>query len=664
MKISVGIDLGTTNSVAVYMEKGKFEYILFRNKESIPSVVFYQNDKVIVGDKAKKKAVLFPDNYIKSSKTFMGDAAKIWQIDDKDITPTNVAKEILSEIKSTITKQISGVDEVEVVITVPAYFTSSQIDETNKAAESAGYTVKQIITEPVAAALAYGFEDDINQKIFIVDIGGGTFDTAILEVKNQDFSTIAIGGDNRLGGDDFDNVILELFLKHIRRSEGVNLASFEKSGLSAEVYAKAYHMLVSKAEETKIELSDHEEVEISIANLFENYNFEMILTREDFESASTYILDTIKREITKTLDESNLDSSEINKVVLVGGSARIPAIRNYIVEVFKTTPYADKPLDKLVSIGAAIAASEENTVQIRDILSHTLGVEIINEMFSPIIPKNTRYPVSMAETYTTTCDYQESISVNVYEGENINNVNDNTYYGGFTLDNIEYAKQGVPNIEVTFTFDSNRILHVTAKDLNTNSTRSETIELDKGSRKKVTPEQIPFDIALAIDISTSMCGAPLEKAKEASRLLVGEMIDLSFHRIGLVAFGSGAQKYMDLSDNKYELIAAIDKLNCRGSTDMAGGIKKSRKEILNKAENKKLIILVTDGCPDSRHDTKKQAEKAREYNIKMVTVGIGNGIDRELLRDIASSKADYYEGDDFDQLPGIFKEITDSLQTK
>ncbi len=478
MKMNIGIDLGTTNSVASYMDKGKFEYILFRNKESIPSVVLYQNDKVIVGEKAKKKAVLFPENYIKSSKTYMGDMGKTWEIDGKTITPTDVAQEILSEIKNTIVKQFPDIDELEAVITVPAYFTSSQIDETKIAAESAGYKVKRIITEPVAAALAYGFEDTINQKIFIVDVGGGTFDTAILEVKNQDFQTIALGGDKKLGGDDFDNVILELFLKHIRKVEGVNLSSFEKSGLTAEVYVKAYHTLIAKAEETKIELSEQEEVEISIANLFNNYNFEMKLNREDFESASEYILDTIKREIENTLEDANTEPADIDKVVLVGGSARVPAIRNYVIDVFNTTPYADKPLDKLVSIGAAIAASEENTVQINDILSHTLGIRIIHDKFSRIIYKNTKYPVEKTERYTTTSDYQERISVKVYEGED-DDISNNTYYGGFTLDNIEYAEKGIPQIDVTFSFDSNRILHVTAKDINTNSSKSAIIELDK-----------------------------------------------------------------------------------------------------------------------------------------------------------------------------------------
>jgi len=365
------------------------------------------------------------------------------------------------------------------VITVPAYFTSSQIDETKKAGELAGLIVKQIITEPVSAAIAYGFEDNINQKIFIVDIGGGTFDTAILEVKNQVFNTLSIGGDNKLGGDDFDQKILDILLKYIRQNEGVNLSSLSKSGLNIESYSKAYQSLLLKAEETKMDLSEHDKVEISIANLFDNYNLEMVITKSEFEETSDDILYKIKKEINKTLEEANLNPDQIDKVVLVGGSSRIPAIRDFIIEIFNTTPYSDKPLDKLVAMGAAIAVTDENSVQINDIISHSLGIEIINEIFSPILIKNSKYPISSTEIYTTSSDYQEAVNVTVYEGED-ESINNNTLYGGFKLTDLEHAKQGIPKIEVTFEFDNNRILHVTAKDLNTNSINKQTIEINKG----------------------------------------------------------------------------------------------------------------------------------------------------------------------------------------
>jgi molecular chaperone DnaK len=479
MKAQVGIDLGTTNSVASYMNHGKIEYIKFRNKESIQSVAMYQNGKFIVGDKAKKKANLYPENYIKSSKTYMGDISKTWNIENREFSATDIAKEILLEIKSAIGKTISNTTEIEVVITVPAYFTSSQIDETKKAGVAAGLIVKQIITEPVSAAIAYGFEDDINQKIFIVDIGGGTFDTAILEVKNQVFNTLSIGGYSNLGGDDFDLKILNILLNHVRKNEGVNLSSLSKSGLDNEAYSKAYQSLLHKAEEAKVELSEHNKVEVSIANLFDNFNLELTITRSEFEESADDILYKIKKEINTTLEDANLNPNEINKVVLVGGSSRIPAIRDFIIEIFNTTPYSDKPLDKLVAMGAAIAVTDENTVQINDIISHSLGIKIVNERFSPILIKNSKYPVSLAKTYTTTDDYQEIVNIAVYEGED-DSIKNNKLYGGFELSDLEFAEKGVPQIEVTFEFDKNRILHVAARDLNTNSTNKQTIEINKG----------------------------------------------------------------------------------------------------------------------------------------------------------------------------------------
>ncbi len=228
-----------------------------------------------------------------------------------------------------------------------------------------------------------------------------------------------------------------------------------------------------------MELSEHEKVEVSIANLFDNYNLEFAIIRSEFEESTDDILYKIKKEIKATLEDANLNPNEIDKVVLVGGSSRIPAIRNFIIEIFNTTPYSDKPLDKLVAMGAAIAATDENTVQINDIISHSLGIKIINDKFSPILIKNSKYPIYLAKTYTTTDDYQEEVNIAVYEGED-NSINNNKLYGGFKLTDLEFAEKGIPQIEVTFEFDKNRILHVTARDLNTNSTNKQIIEINKG----------------------------------------------------------------------------------------------------------------------------------------------------------------------------------------
>jgi len=485
MKLEVGIDLGTTNSVVAFFENGSIQYLRFRNKESLTSTMLYQSGKITIGEMAKRKSAIYPENFIKSSKTELGNNNKTWKIEDKEFTPTDIATEILTETAKELKKKFSDLNEVKAVITVPAYFTSTQIDETKKAGERAGFTVKQIITEPVAAAVAYGFENQVNQKLFIVDIGGGTFDTSILEVNDKNFNTLAIGGDNRLGGDDFDNHILEYILKFIRKDKGVNLASLEKSGLIEDEYRRAYQALINKAEEVKIELSEYDDVEIEIANLFSDYNLTTSITRSEFENISSITIDKIKREIEKTLSEQGFSSSDVDKVVLVGGSARIPVVREFVTTLFGEKPFSDKPLDKLVAMGASIIAHDDNTVQVRDIISHSLGVELIDEKFSPILKKNQNYPLSHTEIYTTSMDFQQSVDVNVYEGEEIDNVNNNDFYGGFSLENIEQKNAGIPKIEVTFEFDKNRILKVTAKDIGSGSNRSENIDIDKGVKKKI-----------------------------------------------------------------------------------------------------------------------------------------------------------------------------------
>jgi len=660
--MNLGIDLGTTNSVVSYFDSGNIEYLRFRNQESISSVILYKDGKMTVGDMAKKKAVSNPRNFIKSSKTFMGDSSKNWKIEDTTFTPTDVATEILKEIKKTLGKKFSDVSEFVAVITVPAYFTSTQIDETKKAGEKAGFVIKQIITEPVSAAVAYGFEDELNQKLFIVDIGGGTFDTSILKVSNRNFETLAIDGDNKLGGDDFDNHILEYLLKHIRKEKGVNLASFEKSGIPEDEYIRAKQALITKSEDIKKELSEYEEVEIEISNLLSGYNLSTKITRDKFEDISSISIEKIKRTIKKTLDDLGYSTSDIDKVVLVGGSSKIPVVREFVTTLFGKAPYSDKPLDKLVAMGGAIVAQDDNAVTIRDIISHSLGIELIYDKFSPILKKNQNYPISHAEIYTTSMDFQQSVDINVFEGEDEDDVNNNAFYGGFSLDNIEQANAGVPQIEVTFEFDKNRILNVTAKDIRSGSSKSENIEIDKGVKKKITPDIKPFDIVLTIDVSGSMCGYPLDKAKEACNMMVSRMIDLNLHRVGLVEFDSYANTLSYLSNDKSLLQSSIARLSCKGGTDIADGLRETRQEVLSRAENSKLVILVTDGGSSERPAI-TESNKLKENGSRVVAIGVGHGVNESLLRDIASN-GDYYQIDSIDDLATIFQKISSSIQKK
>jgi molecular chaperone DnaK len=658
--VKIGIDLGTTNSVASLFENGNFTYAKFKRSETLSSTLLYQDGKVVVGDMAKRKSAIYAENYIKSSKTFMGDMKKSWSIEDREFSPTDVATEILSEIKRNIEKSF-GSGEVEAVITVPAYFKSSQIDETKRAGENAGFKVKQIITEPVAAAVAYGFESGVEEKLFIVDIGGGTFDTSILKVSSGRFQTLAIDGDSKLGGDNFDDHIVEAIFKHIRKEMGVNLSSFDKSGLGESEYRKAYQTVLNIAEETKIALSESESSDIDIPNLFSGYSLSMKLSRDEFESISKTSLQKIEMIIKRTLSDNSFSPKDIDRVVLVGGSSRIPAVGEFVSNLFGQKPYSDKPLDKLVAMGAALTANSGESIQIVDIISHSLGIEIVDGEFSPILNKNQQYPIAFTKRYTTVSNYQQSIDIEIFEGED-SDVDMNSYYGGFSLSNIEDAPAGVPQIDVTFEFDQNRILHVTAEDIGTGSKRKEEVDIEKGEVKRVKKSyEKAFDISLIVDISGSMCGDPLDRAKDACQLLVSEMIDLNTHRVGVVEFGSSARIVSPLSDSLYSLQRDIDYMECRGSTNMADGIS-TAKEVLKSGRNEKLAILVTDGYPDSGSGADSEGYSLKR-DTTLVTIGIGSGVDENFLRSLASSPQHYYSGSDFSQLASIFQKITNSLQT-
>ncbi|MGA1826215.1 MAG: Hsp70 family protein [bacterium] len=474
-KIKVGIDLGTTNSACATLVDGKFDYLKYKGgRHLLPSTILWKDGEITVGEKAKRISVLYPENFIKSSKIFMGDFSKIWEIEGRKFTPTDVAAEILTSIREEAEKKFNTHEKITAVITVPAYFSSNQIGETKRAAQMAGFDVKQIITEPVAAAIAYGFDDNTDQRLFAVDIGGGTFDVSILEVQANDFKTIAVDGDKRLGGDDFDKVLLDMCIKEIKKSIGVDLSSAENCKISKEEYCRAKQRLVLEVEAKKIELSESTEVEIEIPNLLtykdKIYNFTMTLTRKRFEKESSDLFKKIKNIIARCLKEAHMKPSAIDKVILVGGTAYLPAIQSYVKDLFKKEPYSDKPLENLVVMGATLVANDEDEeITVHDIISHSLGIEVIGNEYEKILLKNNRYPISRSKEFTTSVDFQKLVCIAIFEGEDESCANNNEFFGSFFLDNIEQAAAGVPRIEVTFAFDKSRDLIIVAKDLNTGS---------------------------------------------------------------------------------------------------------------------------------------------------------------------------------------------------
>lgn len=487
---SIGIDLGTTNSVACTIQNGKYRYLQFHHKDLLPSAILYKDGKVTVGELAKRKAMIYAGNYISSAKTYMGDD-KVWTIDDRSFTPVDVATEVLKEIYREAQRFFKNDEEIQAVITTPAYFSSSQNDATAEAGKRAGFQVKQILAEPVAAALAYAFDSlQESEKIYVVDLGGGTFDVTLLEVLSQnEYRTIFKDGDTHLGGDDFDDVIVEMMKSHIRQDIGVDLSSQEESGLSEAAYGRAVQKLSQEAEKAKCSLSESEKEFISIVNLFPymdgNYDFDMEITRDEFLDESSRLIRRIKRIISRSLEENDVDVNEIDRVILVGGSSNMPFVREFIKDYFRKEPYADKDLSKLVAMGAAIRADSElgDTITLHDIIAHSLGVEVKDNRYSIILEKNKEYPCRNSQIYSTIHDYQEDVDIRVFEGEDTEDIHKDKYYGGFIVDNIEKALKGVPRIEVTFEFDKSCILHVSARDLTTGASGETSININRAWEK-------------------------------------------------------------------------------------------------------------------------------------------------------------------------------------
>lgn len=495
---TVGIDLGTTNSVACSLIDGQYRFISMGsgNGTVLPSAFLYQNGQKTFGALAKRKSVVYGQNFISSSKTYLGNSDVSWDIDEQHFTPTDVATEILTYMHDQIKKelQVEAGDEVKAVITVPAYFTSNQIDETKKAGEAAGFMVKRIITEPVAAAITYGNEltSDKEERLFIFDLGGGTFDVSVLKViganENREYITEYVGGDSKLGGDDFNEVVYELLLAHLRKSEGINLASAKVAGMDDIKYANVRQKLMLKAEEVKRELSELNEAFVQISNLFDNngtiISLDFSITRDEFEEASQHLISRIKDEVEKTFTSGELTKRDITKVILVGGSSQLKFVHDYIANYFKLEPYSNIDLSKIVAMGAAnLAFNSSSSIgdfKITDIISHSLGTSVIGGYFSPILQKNSKYPIKNTQSYTTVRDFQERVIIDIYEGD-AEYTDDCEYYGEFELTNIERAQEGVPEILVTFEFDENRILKVTARDTKTNAKKSVTINKDKRS---------------------------------------------------------------------------------------------------------------------------------------------------------------------------------------
>lgn len=536
----IGIDLGTTNSCMAYMEDGKG--IIIPNAEgnkTTPSVVAFTNDgKRLVGENAKRQAVTNPLNTVASIKREMGTAYRK-NINGKDYSPQEISAMILQKLKIDAEAYLHE-PVTEAVITVPAYFNDAQRQATKDAGRIAGLNVKRIINEPTAAALAYGLENSYGQKIMVFDLGGGTFDVSIIEIGNGVIEVLSISGDNHLGGDDFNEIIAKYIVDEFRRIEGIDLSHDQV----------AMQRINEAGEKAKIELSTMITTIVNLPFITNTSsgpkNLEVEISRAKFNELTKGLVDRVVIPMQNALNDARLTPQELNKIILVGGSSRIPAVQDKIKEI--TGKEASKSLnpDECVAQGASIqggklsgdiAATGNFDVLLLDVTPLTLSIETMGGVATPLIERNTTVPTSHSQIFTTSANFQTQVEINVLQGERPL-AKDNKSLGKFKLKKIKRAMRGVPQIEVTFDIDANGIVNVSAKDLASGNMQSITIENTSNmsdddieraiheakqyeQQDAVTKERLVFkneveNLILTVEAALSKNGKQIDKAMKSN----------------------------------------------------------------------------------------------------------------------------------------------------
>ena len=472
MAKTIGIDLGTTNSVVAVMEGGKPTVIAnAEGSRTTPSIVaFSKSGERLVGQLAKRQAIVNPDRTIASIKRHMGENYKV-NIDGKDYTPQEISSMILRKLADDASKYL-GEKVTSAVITVPAYFNDAQRQATKDAGKIAGLDVLRIVNEPTAAALAYGLEKDKAEKVLVFDLGGGTFDVSVLEIGDGVHEVLSTSGDTHLGGDDFDQKVMDWICEEFKKQEGIDLKGDKQ----------AMQRVKEAAEKAKCELSSVLETNINLPFITADANgpkhLDLNLTRAKFEDLCFDLLERCKKPVEQALKDAGISKDDINEVVLVGGSSRIPAVQKLVKDYTGKEPNQSVNPDEVVAVGAAIQAGvlagEVKDIVLLDVTPLTLGIETLGGVMTPLVPRNTTIPVSKSQVFSTAENNQTAVDIQVLQGERPM-ARDNKSLGMFRLEGIAPAMRGIPQIEVTFDIDANGIVNVSAKDKATGKEQKITI---------------------------------------------------------------------------------------------------------------------------------------------------------------------------------------------
>lgn len=577
----IGIDLGTTNSCVAVMEGG--EAVVIPNPEgnrTTPSVVaFSKTGERLVGQVAKRQAVTNPDRTVQSIKREMGTNFKV-SIDDKQYSPQEISAMILTKLKQDAEAYL-GQPVEQAVITVPAYFSDAQRQATKDAGKIAGLEVLRIINEPTAASLAYGLDKESDQKILVFDLGGGTFDVSILEIGDGVFEVLATAGNNRLGGDDFDNRIVDYLVDSFKKEQSVDLRGDKM----------AMQRLREAAEKAKIELSGVTSTNINLAYITADAtgpkHMDMNLTRAKFDELTGDLVEKTMEPLKRAMSDSGVAPSDIHKILLVGGSTRIPAVQDAVKKYFGKEPFKGINPDECVAVGAAIQAAvltgEVKGLLLLDVTPLSLGIETQGGVFTKMIERNTTIPSKKSQVFSTAADGQTQVDVHVLQGER-EMATYNKTLGNFILDGIAPAPRGVPQIEVTFDIDANGIVHVTAKDMGT------------GREQKIT-----------ITASTNMTEDEIQKAVKDAELHAAE--------------DSKRKEEIEIKNHAESSVYQTEKT----LTDLADKIDASDRAPVDEALERLKAAIAADNYDDMKKETEAVQQAFYKISEKIYSQGNPQG---------------------------------------
>ncbi len=692
-KVYIGIDLGTTNTLVYYMKKEKLTAFKFEGKKILPSVVYIDtenNDEILVGSDAYIRGCIDPDNRVMSSKTYMAtDKKYIFHKkngESLEYTPTDIAAEILKCVKRTVMKKLklTEEDEIYAVITTPAAFSFKQNEETINAAKKAGIKVLGTRPEPVAAVIACLENIDKNSVVFVVDIGGGTYDTAAIKFdENLEAEIISSEGNRQLGGDDFNMAVFEYIKKLFEEEFGIDLSSQDASGLSYSDYSRVCSTLYDSAREAKEEITRAGEYEIICERIctIDGYNnnepisFNTKLKEDTFDKICAPIYKKIEDKLDDSINilkrDKNFDIKDITDLILVGGSCYLKRVIEIIERKIGRTAVAGTDKTTAVAEGAARIANSWTAIgqNIGGVLAQSMGVEVQGGKFSKIIEKNTKYPCTESKRYTTIEDNQKKVTIAVYaaapDKEDVEDINEHEFYACFELE-VEEAKKGEPDIEIRFSFDDSQQLEVTAIDLKTNNEKS--VKINKDIKAKGAINGKPMAIDILLDASGSMRGRKMDDAKNACNRLINEIVDLNRNFIGVTQFDDNTSNKCDITNDAVTLCMGVYNIAAGGGTNMDNGIKTSAEKLIKwgQAGYDKTIFLVTDGAPNWGDKSVDIAREIRDKDIRLVVIYIGSSSSRgfNIAKEIAEANRIndnentlFYTSNDMSKLGDIFKKV-------